>query len=384
MSLSWTPDEGVRVPFSFDEAHANYVSEAWRGALRHRALTGNQLALFYRLKPLIPRRLQLIARRALLRWQGLPEFPAWPLDQSVARLVELYCRCLLLASGAQELPFRWFWPEASLCAVVLTHDVESAAGLRLAVDIADLEQERGLRSSFNIVASWYPIDRGIVRDLQDRGFEIGVHGIYHDRSMFSSRAAFEAQQPALRAAVASFQAEGFRSPATHRVYEWLGELPVSYDCSMPHSDPFEPQPGGCCSLWPFFIGDVVELPYTFPQDHTLLTLLRHRTAGLWLAQLERIEGLHGFAQILTHPDPGYLGDVRKRRLYVDFLDALRARPRIWHALPREVAAWWRQRDAGADGPRGSRPGTMALSDSGTAELRAPLDDPQPETRTVSG
>ena len=68
--------------------------------------------------------------------------------------------------------------------------------------------------------------------------------------------------------------EGFRSPATHRVNAWLADLPVSYDCTVPMSDPYEPQPGGCCSPWPFFIGSVVELPYTIPQDHTTFTLLR--------------------------------------------------------------------------------------------------------------
>ena len=112
--------------------------------------------------------------------------------------------------------------------------------------IADLEQERGLRSSFNIVADEYPIDWGIVEELRGRGFELGVHGVFHDRSMFSSRAEFERQQPDLRAMAERLGADGFRSPATHRVIAWLADLPVSYDCTVPNSDPYEPQPGGCC------------------------------------------------------------------------------------------------------------------------------------------
>ena len=129
--------------------------------------------------------------------------------------------------------------------------------------------------------------------------------------MFSSRATFEEQQPALRDAIERFGAVGFRSPATHRVFEWLGELPVEYDCSIPHSDPYEPQPGGCCSVWPFFIGDVVELPYTLPQDHTLFTVLGHRTIDVWLEQVERLVKLNGLLQFVTHPDPGYLGRHRQ-------------------------------------------------------------------------
>ena len=82
-------------------------------------------------------------------------------------------------------------------ALILTHDVETGDGLRRALELADLEQERGFRSSFNVVAGDYPIDDGILRELTDRGFEIGLHGLHHDRSLFSSRAEFERQLPAL-------------------------------------------------------------------------------------------------------------------------------------------------------------------------------------------
>ena len=333
----------VWVPFDLEEAYFNFVHEGWRGATAQPALSERQLGLFYRVKRFVPRTVQLRARRVLIRRQQNPDFPRWPLDLSVVQLLRFYAKCLLIALGEEELPFRWFWPEGHHAAVTLTHDVESAEGLRLAVELADLEEERGLRSSFNIVADWYPIDWGVVRELRERGFELGVHGVHHDRSMFSSRQEFERQQPAVRQMAEKLGAVGFRSPAMHRVIDWLGELPVEYDSSVPHSDPFEPQPGGCCSVWPFFIGDVVELPYTLPQDHTLLTLLGQKSADLWLAQLQRIEEVNGLAQILTHPDPGYLAEPRKRAVYAEWLDAVRDRPTLWRALPREVAAWWRRR-----------------------------------------
>ena len=319
----------LSLPFSLDEAYANFVSERWRGGTDQRGLAPWKLDLFYRVKGLIPRRVQLAGRRRLIRRHGLPAFPAWPLERSLSRLLDFYARCLLLSRGDRSATFRWFWPHGRRAAVALTHDVESAEGLRLALQLAGMEEEHGFRSSFNIVASWYPIDHGVVRELQDRGFEIGIHGVYHDRSMFSSRQTFLSQQPRLRAAAEEFGAQGFRSPATHRVFEWLGELPFAYDCSMPHSDPFEPQPGGCCSMWPFFIGDVVELPYTLPQDHTLFTLLGHRTAELWLTQLEAIEDEFGLVQSLTHPDRGYLADSKKRILYGEFLDRLAGRETLW-------------------------------------------------------
>jgi hypothetical protein len=355
-------DRTAHVPFSLAEAYEAYVHERWAGIDGGRRLSEGTLDRFYRVKRLIPRRAQLAARRALVRWQGKPVFPAWPFDDSVARLLKLLVAAALEASGERELRFRWFWPHGRRAAAILTHDVESADGLRLAVDLADLEEERGLRSSFNVVGDWYPIDRGVIEELTGRGFEIGVHGVFHDRSMFASRENFEAQAPALARAASELGAVGFRSPATHRVVDWLSELPVAYDCTIPLSDPYEPQPGGCCSPWPFFIGDVVELPYTLPQDHTLFTLLGHRTPELWIAQLERLEKANGLVQCLSHPDEGYLGDADKRARYVTFLDAVASRDTLWTALPREVAEWWRARDG--DGGRNAGAGVARLDDAG--------------------
>lgn len=351
------PESGsVRVPFDFDQAYRSYVTEEWRAHRSLRALTPEQLQLYYRIKRFVPHRWLLSARRLFMRRTGLPDFPAWPLDDSVDRLVHLYALCLLAAEGSSAAPFRWFWPRPHRAALILTHDVESAAGLRLAIDIADLEEARGLRSSFNLVGADYPIDKGIVRELESRGFEIGLHGLHHDRSLFSSRAEFERQLPELRSAARDLGAVGFRSPSTHRVVEWLPELPVAYDCTMFHSDPYEPQPGGCCTLWPFRLGPIVELPYTLPQDHTLLTLLRERSAQRWLGLVDAIEARHGLVQCLSHPDPGYLGERYHRRLYVDLLDALAERPRLWRALPRDVASWWRLRETAE--PTDGEIGTM--------------------------
>jgi hypothetical protein len=331
-------------PFHIGAAYECNVFEQWIETTSNRRLSQRQLNAFYRVKPLIPRAAQVHARRLLIRWQGLPRFPEWPIDLSVARLVRFYAFCVLLAQGRTEASFRWFWPGAYRAAVVLTHDVESEEGLPLALALADVEQELGFRSSFNLGA-WYRVDPGFLRELTSRGFEIGVHGLVHDRSLFASRQAFEAQQQDLGELISRFDAQGFRSPATHRVVPWLGELPVEYDCSVPHSDPFEPQPGGCCSLWPFFIGRVVELPYTLPQDYSLFTLLGHRTPQLWIEQAERIEAEYGLIQCVSHPDPGYLGHPGNRARYVEFLRAIADRPQVWKALPREVASWWRERDA---------------------------------------
>jgi peptidoglycan/xylan/chitin deacetylase (PgdA/CDA1 family) len=340
------PDGRVYVPFDLEEAYSNYVTEACSHGGDVRKLSEGQLKLYYRLKGLLPREFWLTLRRLFIRLGHPPSFPSWPFDRSVDRLLRFYALCLLLELDQTEAFFSWFWPGTHQAALVLSHDVESAAGLRLALELADLEEERGFRSSFNIVGAQYEIDMRIVHELQGRGFEIGLHGLQHDRSLFSSRAEFERQLPGLAQAAKALGAQGFRSPATHRVLDWLEELPVDYDCTVPHSDPYEPQPGGCCSLWPFMLGRIVELPYTMPQDHTLFTLLRRRSVSPWLEQAKAIEQRFGLIQVLSHPDRGYLGDTDKREFYVELLDALSEREQLWKALPREVASWWRQRENG--------------------------------------
>jgi peptidoglycan/xylan/chitin deacetylase (PgdA/CDA1 family) len=362
----------VFVPFALDDAYRAYVTEAWRESTDIRALSERQLRLYYRVKRLLPREFWLGLRRVFMRWVRLPAFPAWPLESGVDRLLRFYALCRMHAADVEEARFRWFWPERYRAALILTHDVESAEGLRLALDLADLEQERGVRSSFNVVGADYAIDEGIVDELRRRGFEIGLHGLHHDRSLFSSREEFERQLPSLAAVGERLGVDGFRSPSTYRVIDWLPELPVDYDCTVPHSDPYEPLPGGCCSLWPFMLGRLVELPYTLPQDHALLTLLRKRSVQPWLDQANAVERRFGLIQSLTHPDRGYLGDADKRAIYRELLDALVERDTIWKALPRDVARWWRRRAVGESSAPEQLLGTMRI---GAAPEYAQLEPP---------
>jgi hypothetical protein len=140
-----------------------------------------------------------------------------------------------------------------------------------------------------------------------------------------------------------WQAVGFRSPATHRVWEWMPLLGFDYDSSYPDTDPYEPQPGGCCTWLPFFNEDLVELPITLVQDYTLFTILREKDERLWLEKARFLRDHGGMALLITHPD--YMLERLPRKAYARFLDAFRDDPTVWRALPREVSAWWRRRAA---------------------------------------
>jgi hypothetical protein len=127
----------------------------------------------------------------------------------------------------------------------------------------------------------------------------------------------------------------------HRNPQWLQALDIEYDLSFFDTDPYEPMPGGTMSLWPFMLGRFVELPYTLVQDHTLTQVLGETTPRLWLRKLEVIRDYRGLALVITHPD--YLRSPTTWRVYAEFLAAMRSAADFWHALPHDIAAWWRAR-----------------------------------------
>jgi hypothetical protein len=123
--------------------------------------------------------------------------------------------------------------------------------------------------------------------------------------------------------------------------DWMQALDVEYDLSFFDTDPFEPISGGTMSIWPFFIGHFVELPYTLVQDHTLTLILKETSPRLWLEKLDFIEKYHGMALVNTHPD--YLRSKLTWNVYYEFLNEMKQRDYYWHALPGEVARWWKSR-----------------------------------------
>jgi peptidoglycan/xylan/chitin deacetylase (PgdA/CDA1 family) len=207
--------------------------------------------------------------------------------------------------------------------------------------VADLEERLGVRSAFNFVSDDYPLDHGLIRDLQGRGFEVGVHGLRHDGHEFSSRHEFERRAEMVNRRLRELGAVGFRAPLTHRHPGWMQSLGVEYDASFFDTDPFEPIPGGTMSLWPFLLGRFVELPYTLPQDHTLAEVLGERTPALWLTKTSYLARWFGMALVNAHPD--YLRLPGRWAMYEEFLETVLAAGDAWRALPRDVARWWRRR-----------------------------------------
>lgn len=297
--------------------------------------------LYYRIKWLVPRRLRSWVR-SILKTAGQNDYPlGWPVEDRYVRFLWENMKCSLLTSGLESVHFKYFWPGSFEYALVLTHDIETGKGQSFVQAVADLEESLGFRSSFNFVLHDYTINLNLIDDLRERGFEVGLHGLKHDSSLFQSPATFSQKARELNSYFKSFEAVGFRSPLTLRHPYWMQALDMEYDLSFFDTDPWEPICGGTMTIWPFMIGHFVELPYTLAQDNTLVNILGETTPRLWLQKVEFIRRYHGMALVNTHPD--YLRDKPVWKVYENFLKEMKTSGGYWNALPCEVARWWRRR-----------------------------------------
>ena len=63
-------------------------------------------------------------------------------------------RILLLSMKARNLariPFIWFWPDGASSSAIVTHDVETNAGLNFVSGLMDVDDVFGIKASFQIV-----------------------------------------------------------------------------------------------------------------------------------------------------------------------------------------------------------------------------------------
>lgn len=295
---------------------------------------------YYRVRPALPRAAQIGMRRVFSRVQARTRFPRWPAETGLHDLYDLLLGLVASIAG-EPVPTIAPWPAGKSWALVLTHDVETSVGYEHIPLLRDAELAAGCRSAWNLVPKRYAVADRVVDELKAEGFEVGVHGLYHDGRDLESRALLEERLPEIRSWAERWGASGFRAPATHRNWEWMPLLGFDYDSSYPDTDPFEPQGGGCCTWLPFFNDGLVELPITLAQDHTLFVILRRPDEAAWLEKADLLRARGGMALLDTHPD--YLLEPARLEAYRRLLAHATKDPQVWRALPSEVSAWWRRR-----------------------------------------
>jgi hypothetical protein len=294
---------------------------------------------YYFVKPAIPWRLRIAFRRLRARRLRKKFYECWPINEAAARK-----------------PADWpGWPNGKSFAFVLTHDVEGALGLVRSRQLAEFEKGIGFRSSFNLVPEGEEHPSPDLRSfLRGNGFEVGVHDLHHDGSLYRSKKNFGRQAAKINHYLSSWHAEGFRAGFMFHNLEWQHQLNMLYDSSTFDADPFEPQPDGMNTIFPFWVQregvkGYVELPYTLAQDSTLFLVLGEKDTTLWKKKLDWIARNGGMALMNTHPD--YMCFSGRPRfmeypvgLYEQFLKYVvgRYRDSCWFALPAEIARFAHQ------------------------------------------
>lgn len=293
---------------------------------------------YYTIKPLIPRKIQIGMRKRYASRQRRMHISRWPIDER-----------------ASSPPPGWSgWPENKRFALVLTHDVETAAGQKKCVDLMKLEEWFGFKSSFNFVPERYAVSAELRHELVRRGFEVGVHGLKHDGKLYRSKEIFLERAAKINQYLREWQSVGFRSPAMHHNLDWIHNLNIEYDASTFDTDPFEPQSDGACTIFPYLVwknynrSGYVELPYTLVQDFSLFVLMKETSIDIWTKKLDWIADRGGMALLNVHPDymkfgGGKLGlEEYPARFYADLLAYVKMKyeGEYWHCLPREMARFW--------------------------------------------
>jgi hypothetical protein len=290
--------------------------------------------LFYILKPIIPRSVQIFLRRKLVERQKEKYKNIWPILEK-----------------AGEKPDGWScWADNMKFAVVLTHDVESQSGHDKCIKLMELEKELGFCSSFNFVPERYNVLESVRNELTSNGFEVGVHGLNHDGKLFSNENVFSERAKKINRYIKEWNSVGFRAPAMHHNLEWIHRLNIEYDLSTFDTDPFEPQSDGVGTIFPFIVEDektqnsYVELPYTLVQDFTLFILMQEKDIKVWKNKIDWIAEKGGMVLVNVHPD--YINFNNEKtteefpvELYINLLKYIKDKYSgiYWHSLPKDVA-----------------------------------------------
>jgi len=295
--------------------------------------------IFYSLRLLIPRKIQIRIRQILVNRQRKKYSHIWPIDPKTA-----------------EKPENWIgWPENKQFSLVLTHDVETHVGHDRSLALMKIEKDLGFRSSFNFVPKRYEVSMALLNELKNNDFEVGVHGVYHDGKLYKSKTEFERRALIINKYLVEWSAVGFRSPAMHHNLDWIHDLNIEYDLSTFDTDPFEPQPDGMQTIYPFWVeGEdsnkgYVELPYTLVQDFTLFVLMREKKIDIWKQKLDWIVEQGGMALVNVHPDYINFGQNKLKtdefpvEFYTEFLQYIKMhfKGKYWQPLPQELARYYR-------------------------------------------
>jgi hypothetical protein len=336
----------IELPFDLREVIENLRNEVYLGTNgENDPLSSWKAKIYYLVRPFLSVAVRKHLQRARLQdWHTLP-FPQWPVDFSVEKIFEQMMLLALKSGRSNRIPFIWFWPDGASSCALMTHDVETAVGRDFCETVMDIDDAFGMKASFQVIPEErYEVSPRFVDHIRERGFEVAVHDLNHDGRLFRDKEEFQSRAKKINAYGEKFHAEGFRAAILYRKQRWFHALDFAYDMSVPNVGHLEPQRGGCCTVFPFFIDDILEIPVTTTQDYSLFHILKNYSIDVWKRQIEQIMERHGLISFIVHPDY-ILGESEQQafKALLGHLADLRMEKALWTPTPGAVNDWWRRR-----------------------------------------
>lgn len=230
------------------------------------------------------------------------------MDTTVEDLCERLLLLSMKAKGVDRVPFVWFWPDGAQSCVAMTHDLETEIGKTFCSELMDIDDSFGIKASIQVVPEeCYTVSAAFVQSIRDRGFEVNIQDLNHDGHLFRGREEFLRRAQKINAYGREYEAKGSGlrcfteiSIGTMRwSLDWYDAPEFSFDMSVPNVAHVDPQRGGCCTVMPYFVGDILKIPVTTTQDYALFHLLDEYSLDLWKAQIKLIMDKHGLVSFIV-------------------------------------------------------------------------------------
>ena len=286
----------------------------------------------------------------LLKLKTDPKWPEWPVEKSVELTRYLYIKSISIVLK-KKIPYASFWPDGKKFAIAVTHDCDTESSFENIDKIRDIEKKYDINSCWNILSNKYKIDRGKLRKLKDEGCEIGLHGYNHDnKTPFLKKERIIERITSASEIMQDFGIKGFRSESLLRNKEFLELLSdyFYYDSSTCDTDIYSPvaMRSGACTVFPFFIKNMVEIPVTLPQDYRLMRLnkTKNKIFEIWKEKIDFLIQVNGAVVLLTHPDSHIFGSDKYLDVYDRVLEYVTNFGDGWNTTPYEIAKWWVERN----------------------------------------
>jgi hypothetical protein len=297
----------------------------------------------------IPR---FIRERSFRSSDGATEITADKLGP-VECLRTIFLASLVLSSG--PIPRVAFWRRGKSYALALTHDVETKSGLENgAPRLIAVERSLGVRSTWNVPSTRYPLSRGSIDFLTENG-EVGAHDTAHDGRLILLNSQKKIQR--LKECklglekLTGREIRGFRSPLLQHdadLASATSRAGYTYDSSCPSWEILSPtslHAHGVGTVFPFEVAGALEIPVSLPQDHQLLKVTGLKPSAavdLWIHLCKWIRGLGGPCILLVHPDYE-LAMKENANEYRRLLESFALDPKCDIMALSEMAEWWKHR-----------------------------------------